>query len=503
MRGLLHSMSVARSPLIERTAIERSTIERTAAVAVSVGVSLSIAALLFRTFHANSVDVPFYDDWTLADLLDKQHRGVLGVADFWRSNNEHRVPAPLLVMLVTARVTGMNLRVQMFESLILLCGGCVLAMTALRRLARNLSVSPVASLCLVTTFLLTRAQSNNVLWGWQLTLTMGYFFGTLALFLIAPIRSQTTVSWRRLSGGIAAAVISQYSFATGIALWPIGLLVLVARPGTQRARKTLAWAAAGSISTLAYLHGMSPTGATHSSSLSRTADYFLTQLGAPFVWRGWDCAIKVRCADVHNEPRVAGIIGLILLTTCTGYLLRVRRLTVASGVVAWGAWGVASAALTSWGRASLGYEQALLSRYVTLVVPLWGSLAILVPTVIQHAIQYRKRAWFVLDRSPTGDRVRWVPGAALLSTITAATLSTAFTWRMGASDESAAAYRRGLLIARAALREPQPTNDQLAIVFARVDEVRRLLPTLEQQHISIYRKPRIVVQTNDAGPANN
>jgi hypothetical protein len=488
LRGLLHSMWQARSRQLERAA----------AVAVSAAISLTIAALLFRTFHDNSVDVPFYDDWTLADLLDKQNRGVLGLADFWRNHNEHRVPAPLFVMVATARITGMNLRAQMFESLLFLWGGCAIALVALRRLTRTFGVSPIGGLCLATTFLLTRAQSNNVLWGWQLTLTMGYFFGTMSIFLVAPIRSPTAVSWRRLCVAMAAAVISQYSFASGVAVWPIGLVLLTARPGIHRARKAVTWATTGTISTFAYLHGISRASGTSSASFSHTVDYFLTQLGSPFVWRSWDCAVKVRCVDVHNEPRFAGIIGLLLLAGCAAYLAHARRLKAASSVFGWGVWGIASAALTSMGRASLGFEQALLSRYVTLVIPLWGSLAILVPIVVQHFIEYHRRA-YVFRKPLHPQPVRHVSGAVLLTTVASATLSIVLTRRMAASDESAAAYRRGLLVARAALREPHPTNDQLVIVFARVDEVRRLLPTLQRQRLSVYRKPRAVEPIRNAG----
>jgi hypothetical protein len=490
MRGLLHSMLKVRSLQAERVAT----------VLVSAGISFGVATLLFRTFHRNSVDVPFYDDWTLADLLDKQARGLLGVSDFWRNNNEHRVPFPLLVMVATARLTGMNLRAQMFESLLCLCGGCALAIAALRRLARGLGVSAAPGLCLITTFLLTRTQSNNVLWGWQLTLTMGYVFGTLALFLVAPmggspITSPMTPSWRRLGLAIAAAIVSQYSFATGIALWPIGLVVLALRPGIHRVRKATTWAVTGAISTLAYLHGINHVGATTRAGLSTTADYFLTQLGSPFVWRGWDCAVGVRCADVHHEPRLAGIVGLVLLVACALYLAWIRRLTIASSIIAWASWAIASAALTSTGRAGLGFEQALLSRYVTLVIPLWGSLAILVPIVVQHHFAHRKRAVYQTESLPNTQTfsqppIRHLSGAVLVTTAISATLSIGLTRRMGATDESAAAYRRGLLIARAALRQPHPTNEQLVIVFARVDEVRRLLPTLERQRISVYRKPR-------------
>ncbi len=473
-------MSESITPSLPQTAArgkDQRRIVTLVAAGLSVAVALGIAAMFIRLIPKFSVDVPFYDDWVTANLLDKQDRGTLAWADFWKSNNEHRVPVPLLAMLVVSRVTRMNLRVQMGVSLATLLGTCSFIMWTARKFARTIGVSAIACYCLIATFVLTRAQWNNVLWGWQMTLTFGAFFGMATLFLLAPVDTTKAISWKRWCSAVSVALLCQYSFASGILIWPIGFVLLVLRVGHHRWQKLAGWSTIGVLSIFLYIQGIGRAGGTGGADPIHTVDYSLTQLGAPFAVRVWECANKVRCQPIHREPLLAGSIGVALLMLTFVFIWRLKLLTQTSAILAWGTWAIASALLTAIGRASLGTDQALASRYVTLTTPLWASLAILIPIIIQKNLTLAKFAAHKL---------------VLVLTVISVTFSVSMTRRMGNWEQAAAGYEAGLLFSRGSLRNAAATDDQLRPLFIDVKEIRRLLPTMERQRISVYRDTKPV-----------
>jgi hypothetical protein len=461
-------------------------------------IGVIVAAWLFlRLVVRYSVDVPFYDDWVSANLLDRQDRGVLAWRDLWKSNNEHRVPVPLLTMLIIGRLTRMNLRAQMGVSMLAIFGICGLAMLAARDLARRFGVSALPCHGLIAALVLTRAQWNNVLWGWQITLTFGAAFGFATLLFLAPVGNVSGVSWKRWLLGILTAFLCQYSFASGLLIWPLGLFLIALRSGHHRWLKATGWAAAGVTSTAVYIHGLVRAGGTGGAGAIDSIDYSLTQLGSSFALRVWECAGggTTRCGPIHREPLIAGAIGVVALALVCLWLLRLRLFTVSSAIVAWGMWAILSALLISVGRASLGTEQALASRYVTLAMPLWASIALLIPLLIQRSIANwglaREAAspgsanpWRS-DADLTPSRTRQIVALTLVSAV----VSVAAIQRTGNSEYAARGYESGLLSSRGFLRTSSPTDDQLRPLFIDVREIRRLLPTMERQKISVFREP--------------
>lgn len=460
-------------------------------VVTSGGAALVAAWLFVRLFARYSVDVPYYEDWVAASLLDRQDRGVLSWQDLWKSNNEHRVPVPLVVILVIGRLTRFNVRAQMGTSMLAIFASCGGAFYAARRLAVQLRVSAIPALGLVAAFLLSRAQWSNILWGWQITLTFGAAFGFATLLIIAPVGTATTVSWKRWTFALLAALLCQYSFASGLLIWPIGLGLIVLRAGDDKWKMAALWTSIGSASTYIYVQGLERAGGTSAVSVWKTIDYALTQLGGTFALRGWECAGggTLRCRPIHDESMRAGAVGVVALVAVSIYLMRIRRFTESSGLIGWAVWATLSALLTGIGRASLGTEQALASRYVTLSSPLWATLSLLVPMLIQHRFQHRTQ-----HRNRTGLSLQTSQRRASIALGVATTLTTLATVllvsRTGNVEFAAYGSESRLLVARGALRSSAPTDDQLRTLFIDVSEIRRLLPTMERQKISVFREPR-------------
>jgi len=96
-----------------------------------------IVALIFHY----GVDVPYWDEWSLIDLLSKAHTHQLSFADLSAQHNEHRLIFPKLLFLALDQVNHWSPRAEMFLSVSLctVSAFCLQNVVAnlLRRLAEN------------------------------------------------------------------------------------------------------------------------------------------------------------------------------------------------------------------------------------------------------------------------------------------------------------------------------------------------------------------------------
>src|SRR5688572_3734411 len=67
------------------------------------------------------VDVPIWDDWETALLIEKFSQGTLTAADLFAKHNEYRQFFPNLLFVLLGWVTHWDLRYQMVSSFLLAC----------------------------------------------------------------------------------------------------------------------------------------------------------------------------------------------------------------------------------------------------------------------------------------------------------------------------------------------------------------------------------------------
>ncbi|GAA4432933.1 hypothetical protein GCM10023091_05840 [Ravibacter arvi] len=196
-----------------------------------------------------SVDIPWFDDFDpFADFLRKWTRaGSLSEKTrlLFQPNNEHRmVPAKLLTLLyfwISGKLNFVFLQA---------CGACFTLATfwLLYRMFRKLNLASIYFL--PVSLLLFQFQFYLIfLWSiCSLQHQTSVFFMVAAMYLLAN---------RKFSWAIAAAFCANYSFGSGMFVWPAGFIVLLLRHDWK---PLVIWSLAGATGIFFYLHGMPAQG---------------------------------------------------------------------------------------------------------------------------------------------------------------------------------------------------------------------------------------------------
>ncbi len=148
----------------------------------------------------------------------------------------------------------------------------------------------------------------------------------------------------------------------------MGLGVLWVAGGEKARLRAVVWGVAGVLVWAVYLYDyQTPT--AHPSPLEIWR-YPLEFIWYVSVWLG-----QPLVAFLPAGAMLAGLLGVLLWAAL---LWRMRGRSETAGLRAWafglGAYAVLSALMTAAGRAEMGVEQAMSSRYVTLANPLWLAL---------------------------------------------------------------------------------------------------------------------------------
>ncbi|MGH7641022.1 MAG: hypothetical protein ACREN7_04390 [Candidatus Dormibacteria bacterium] len=232
------------------------------------------AAYLGFVLHFG-VNVPFKDEWSSVKLYQDLLRGRLSLGALWALHNENRIFFPNLLMLLLDRASRFNTVVEMVVSAVLLLAAVAGCAYVLLRTAPRRGIWFLAALVIPLSWL----QSATALQGYAVALYLVLLCLALALVALfhAPARS-----WL-FSLAVAAAVVASFSSAQGLAVWPAGLVFLVARE--QPRRRCWWWVACGCGAALLYLLGFSWSGSGGGASWAvahplATAKFLVQLLGA-------------------------------------------------------------------------------------------------------------------------------------------------------------------------------------------------------------------------------
>src|SRR5262245_18812648 len=94
-------------------------------LAAAVVVPIGFAAF---TVFRYGLDVPFWDEWKIAELLHHYHDGTLTLAELLVQHNEHRMVTSRVIHLLVALAIGWDTRVLMWMGQAFLAAtlaGCV------------------------------------------------------------------------------------------------------------------------------------------------------------------------------------------------------------------------------------------------------------------------------------------------------------------------------------------------------------------------------------------
>lgn len=254
-----------------------------------LGVALAFVPWLF-VVHAVWRFGFFYptgDDWRFVPFLEQLAAGDLQLAEVWALNEGHRMPLLRLVLLGLATATRWDLRAPIALSLVLATAAALLFGL---RAARAFDAAgarggwlllPLFSLLFFNLNHWLNWMSGNQVWAFMIV----FFAAAVLSLLTSPDRGYSHVA-----GAALLALAASLTSAPGLALWPMGLALLLApardaeRLG-MRGRFAVIWAAGGAVAGFVYLASIR-SGASGAVSPVVWAKTFVQLIGAaPLVFR--------------------------------------------------------------------------------------------------------------------------------------------------------------------------------------------------------------------------
>jgi len=340
------------------------------------------AGLLAGTILVYGVNVPYWDQWEVADLVVKAFDGTLSLRDLTFQQNESRLVFPRLLFIGLAYLTGYDVRYEMWGSF---CLACLIAYNVYRLGRLTLGGNrrqEVFLLFLASLPIFSLVQWENWFWGIQLSVFVP----------IACVTSILSISYSSLSLGTkfaasaVLATLSTFSFAHGMVCWVIVLPVLVLQ--TREELKTKPWWIGCWVLSFALNVGLyfsnyvkpahHPSFAEALTKLLAALGYFLALLGAPLGW-------GTKLNSLYQAIGIGFGMAVLFVLLCI-YVWRHRNesrvLYRTSGWLTLGSYTLVSAGVTTLGRLGLGMDTALSSRYGAFTFPLIVALVYLVPIVL-------------------------------------------------------------------------------------------------------------------------
>lgn len=315
--------------------------------------------------NAHSVNVPWLDQWELPELFYKVVSGKASFQIFFAQHNEHRLVFPKLIFTILAFLTHWNTVAEMYLSIFI----SALSFFLIYRIAAGQTqkqdfrfwLTNVLTSGLIFSFI----QAENWLWGFQvawflvnLCLVICIFFFSLEKF---PV-------YFRLCFAAISCFVASFSSAHGLIVWiaVIPSLVTSVHQCNSFRRKAgilTTWMILFSICCLVYFSDYSkpshhPSLFYFFENLDVGATYFFSILGSPLIYKS-------------NISTVLGLFVFINFSVFLVCYLRRPASNFSHNLAPWislGLFSIIFALMTTIGRAGLGADQALSSRYTTVSV---------------------------------------------------------------------------------------------------------------------------------------
>lgn len=426
------------------------------AARVIVFLPVFLTAVIVLSF---AVDLPYQDQWDLLPALRHMQEGRLQWTDIYAQHNEALVLVPQTLSLLLAKVTRFNVQAEAYFSYICEVAAVVMLFLFFIRLQNAIAVPMIAFLPISLLFLSWRA-TETLLWGGSLVNRLEEVFALLAIWSCIRIPERLAF----LFAAVAAALLATYSAASGLAVWPVGLaILLVLNRNGQCRRAIMIWAAFSAATIAVYLATLKP----HPVPWPSGWRYVLLNPRASIQY-----CLTFAGSSLATSPEAASLIGsgmVVLSLAICWSLVRIRRRELQQAVLPFAAILLAvliALAPAVMGRLGLGIDQPFnATRYV----PLQALLMIGIYAAVLALGGYDRR-W------------RWVG------------VSMAVLVCLG----SVATYRQGLAAAREQFRSESACREILVHYRSRTDkEVQCYLPNpemgrqrafwLEQMHLSVFR----------------
>jgi hypothetical protein len=390
--------------MVHQTEEEKRTGTR-AGQAVGALLAFLPALVCAGVVASHAVDVPVWDDWERAKLLDHSTHG-LDWAYLYSPHIDHRIVVPRLVALVNARLFGGNLVLEMGLSFAVVLATALGFHVLLRRTLGTQSPAALwGTTFLANALLFTPLQWENFLWAAQ-----PFFLWPMGAVVAALLILSARSGWRaKLGLLLALAIVTTHTFSHGLPIWALVAAAVALKrgfgPPRVRAIFLGVWFAVAAAVLVPYfsVDGMRSTSeASHAfgtqpghrardisaeaaaSDPLKVVRFCAAMLGSPFARIG-----VVEPSDVAPFAGVA--VTLLFAVPAFLWLRRFRDAQVWNRGLPWillGGYGLGLCLLTAVGRSSMTIDSyALLPHYVSIAIyPLLAALPL-------GVLALREKSW--------------------------------------------------------------------------------------------------------------
>ncbi len=428
-------------------------------VVVALFVWLAIVWVHFgRTIIRFYCPLPYFDYWNTVGRIDDYLHLQIGV--LWHQHNEHRLVFPEIIFAADyIFFRGREILPLALSVFFFLGTWFLLSVT----LFRNRSLSLTARLCAILL--------AGIVWCWEgsaLLIAAPFLIqwslllaaATLALFLLARLPG-TRRPGVYLAGSIACSIVSTYTSANGLLLWPVILLAAWLLCLTKSQFVALCVSATASIGLYFFNYHFS-AGTGQSSALTHPfyAISFLTAyLGMPFTAAGPQFGLAIGFFEL------AAYVGFVLLAS------RRRLLTTETAVVLLGFYllCILTAMVTAFGRMNpqdLAFGAATAHRYIVVPVAAHATLILIATWLWGNSRHYL-----------------WVP---FLSVFAIGYLAAGSSPGIAAWRDMARHSLMDCQLASLAFESGVDDPQLMASVFPGGGYVKSMLPVLRNHHLSTF-----------------
>lgn len=314
--------------------------------------------------------IPLWDQWELVPLLEKLHDKTLMLADLWQLHNEHRIIFPKILMLFLAHFSNWNIFLELCTNMVLAIISLLFLFSILRNTSESLK-SPWLKI-IISLLIFSMVQYENWFWGWQIQIFMSILGAIIAIWSANKWQGKTI----GLTIAILAAILSSYSFSSGLVIWPaLAVLFLLQKKWKINHIIILTIACIATVLLYYYKYKGNPHHPPILFFLSHPlvyARYVLTYLGSSL-------------GHSRSSSLVVALIMLIITSLAIFDIWRIDKKKI-HNLAPWLALAIyvlLAACATGLGRAGFGARQALSSRYTTISTLLVISAAV----TIYHSME--------------------------------------------------------------------------------------------------------------------
>jgi len=184
------------------------------AIFFACAAAIFLGALHIKMFSVNAL---FWDEYELVDMVVNNE---ISLEALFRQHNEHRIFFPKLLYNTIAQSTGMNTVPVMYFSFFLVTAAYLMLMFYLFKI--NKTPLNVLYPVIFGLIIFNPAQSENLLWGFQISFIMAHVFSIFSIFFAqlqmqAIGKTSSRIMYFILS--VTTAIVASFSSSQGLMSW--------------------------------------------------------------------------------------------------------------------------------------------------------------------------------------------------------------------------------------------------------------------------------------------